>query len=237
MTRSASGAQGEGARTAGRSTCCSRRTCLGRRGRAAARTHGRRRSAEDHRRVHPGHEPRRARHPASSARCSTGRGRATSPTTSGSSTTTRPSTSTSRRSRSRRSRRGRSTRGLTGVLVSLLRLEAGAAHTERGAGELDRGAGYGNEVVEEIVSRAWTVSWRGGRRETTCENDTRRHASTSGPPKSECRGRVSATKESGTVDGAAASEAERRGLASRSPCSTRCGMSSRVSTSSRSDDE
>ena len=66
---------------------------LGRRRRAPPRADGRRRPAQDDRRVHPGHQPRRpfARR-ASSAPSTTGRARATSPTTSASSTTTRPST-------------------------------------------------------------------------------------------------------------------------------------------------
>ncbi len=69
---------------------------LGRRGRAAARPDGRRRSAQDDRRVHPGDQPGRPQVPAWSSRSTTGRGPVTCRTTSGSSTTTPRSTTTSR---------------------------------------------------------------------------------------------------------------------------------------------
>ena len=85
---------------------------LGRRRRPAARGDGRRRPAEVDQRVHPGDQPRRPPAPGARARRSTtGRGRATSPTTRRSATTTARCTGRSRRSRSRRSRRARSTAG------------------------------------------------------------------------------------------------------------------------------
>ena len=76
---------------------------FGRRRCCPAGPDGGRRAAQDHRRIHPGHQPRRAFQtvPAWSAPSTTGRGPATSPTTKPSSTITPPSTSTSRRCRSR----------------------------------------------------------------------------------------------------------------------------------------
>ena len=97
---------------------------LGRRGRAAAGPDGRRRPAQDDRRVHPGHQPGRPQVPRPGLSPSTtGPGPVTCPTTRPSSTTTPRSTSTSRRCRSRRSAAGALDRGLTALLVSLVRLQ------------------------------------------------------------------------------------------------------------------
>ena len=49
-------------------------------------------------------------------------------------------------------------RGLSGLLVSLLRLDVPELTPNLGAGRLDRNAPYTKEVVEEIVRRAWNVS-------------------------------------------------------------------------------
>ena len=86
---------------------------LGRRGRAAAGADGRRRPAQDDRRVHPGHQPRRPR-ASPGLVChglQLGAARATCRTTRRSSTTTPPSTSTSRRCRSRPFAAGRARPG------------------------------------------------------------------------------------------------------------------------------
>jgi len=49
-------------------------------------------------------------------------------------------------------------RGLSGLLVSLLRLDVPELTPNPGAGRLDRSAPYTDEVVQEIVRRAWNVS-------------------------------------------------------------------------------
>jgi hypothetical protein len=49
-------------------------------------------------------------------------------------------------------------RGLSGLLVSLLRLDVPELTPNLGAGRLDRNASYTDEVVEEIVRRAWNIS-------------------------------------------------------------------------------
>lgn len=49
-------------------------------------------------------------------------------------------------------------RGLSGLLVSLLRLGVRELTPNAGAGKLDRSASYVDEVVGEIVRRAWNVS-------------------------------------------------------------------------------
>ena len=73
---------------------------LGGRGRAAAGPDGCGGATEDHRGVHPGHQPRGPQPSGTGcARCTTGRARATYRTTKRSSTTTRRSTSTWRRCR------------------------------------------------------------------------------------------------------------------------------------------
>lgn len=49
-------------------------------------------------------------------------------------------------------------RGLSGLLVSLLRIDVPELTANFGAGKLDRQAGYNKEVIEEIVRRAWNVA-------------------------------------------------------------------------------
>ena len=49
-------------------------------------------------------------------------------------------------------------RGLSGLLVSLLRLRVRDLTPNNGAGKLDRTAAYTDEVVAEIARRAWSVS-------------------------------------------------------------------------------
>ena len=97
---------------------------LGRPRHPAARADGRARSAEDARRVHPGHEPRRAATtsgPGSSSRSSTSTSRATAPTTSASATTTRPSTARSRSASVTPFSARALDRGFAGALVGLAR--------------------------------------------------------------------------------------------------------------------
>jgi hypothetical protein len=48
-------------------------------------------------------------------------------------------------------------RGLTGLLVSLLRLEERALTPNRGAGLLERTASYADEVVQDLSRRAWNT--------------------------------------------------------------------------------
>lgn len=49
-------------------------------------------------------------------------------------------------------------RGLTGLLVSLLRLEEGTLTSNAGAGRLERTAAYADDVVEELSRRAWNTN-------------------------------------------------------------------------------
>lgn len=49
-------------------------------------------------------------------------------------------------------------RGLSGLLVSLLRIDVPDLTPNAGAGQLKRGAAYSKDVVEEIVRRAWNVA-------------------------------------------------------------------------------
>lgn len=49
-------------------------------------------------------------------------------------------------------------RGLSGLLVSLLRIDVPELTANFGAGKLDRQAAYNKEAIEEIVRRAWNVA-------------------------------------------------------------------------------